>query len=198
MVNEARKQIFLSHAGQDAEFARRLAARIECEWTRRQTAHEAHVFCTSEPQYRFKDLKQVLRPGSFWRRQVSEWEEELRQYLRQNLIGSAAYVLLVTKQSLEKHSTWIAFEIDVASEQTKERQQSFFYPCVAEGATFGELPEKAIRFQAIDLGSDTELDSAEGLAKIRELVTAMIENSNNISPSPIAPVFLRKKAVPLP
>ena len=101
-------------------------------------------------------------------------------------------MLLVTKQSLEKHSTWIAFEIDVASEQTKERQQSFFYPCVAEGATFGELPEKAIRFQAIDLGSDTELDSAEGLAKIRELVTAMIENSNNISPSPIALSIPRK------
>jgi hypothetical protein len=110
---------------------------------------------SSKNEYRLKELKQVLRPEANWRAETERWEEELRQFLRQNLLGSTAYLLLVTEQSIKKNSAWIQFEIDIAFERAKEVRPhgGFFAPCVAEGATLSDLPAKANRFQGIDLGS---------------------------------------------
>lgn len=152
MTGEGRKKIFLSHAGEDRNFVLRLAAQIEEEWHRQVPDSVAEVFCTSKNEDRFKELKQVLRPEANWREETERWEEELRQFLRQNLLGSAAYLLLVTKQSIKKNSAWIQFEIDIASERAGDKS-GFFFPCVAEGATFRDLPAKANMFQGIDLGS---------------------------------------------
>ncbi len=126
MTNEERKKIFLSHAGEDHDFALRLAAQIEEHWHRQVPNSAAEVFCTSKNEYRFKELKQVLRPEANWREETERWEEELRQFLRQNLVGSAAYLLLVTKQSIKKNSAWVQFEIDIASERAKEMRGFFF------------------------------------------------------------------------
>ena len=147
MIDVPRKKIFLSHAGQDAKFALRLGRQIESQWAF-QVGDNVDVFCTSKAEHRFKGLGQ----GSDWQKEYPRWEEDLRQYLRQHLVGSDAYILLVTRQSIQKNSGWVAFEIDVASEQAVERQR-FFFPCVAEGATLSDLPDKARMFQGIELAS---------------------------------------------
>jgi len=151
MIDVARKKLFLSHAGEDADFAFRLVQQIETEW-QLQGHPFPEVFCTSHPEHRFKELQQIMHPGANLREESQRWEEELRQYLRKNLVGSEAYFLLVTKRSLRKNSAWIAFEIDVADELARERGL-FFFPLVAEGATLGDLPGKAKMFQGIELAS---------------------------------------------
>jgi hypothetical protein len=152
LANEGHKKIFLSHAGEDRNFVLRLVAQIEEQWHREVPDSVAEVFCTSKNEYRFKELKQALGPEANWREETKRWEEELRQFLRQNLLGSAAYLLLVTEHSVKKNSAWIQFEIDIASERAGDKG-GFFFPCLAEGATFSDLPEKARWWQAIDLAS---------------------------------------------
>ena len=50
-------------------------------------------------------MKQVLASEANWREETERWEEELR-LLNQNLLGSAAYLLLVTEQSIKKNSAF--------------------------------------------------------------------------------------------
>jgi hypothetical protein len=152
MTDVARKQLFLSHAGEDADFALRLARQLETEWLLQAPRSYVDVFCTSKHEHRYRDLRKTMPLGANFREEGERWEKELRQYLHQNLLTSTAYLLLVTKQSNRKSSAWIAFEIDVASEHAKQTQ-TFFFPCVAEGATLGDLPSKANEFQGIDLAS---------------------------------------------
>jgi hypothetical protein len=182
MTALARKRIFLSHAGEDAGYVFQLVEQIKDEWNRRVPDCELEVFCTSDFEHRFKDFQQYERPAPRRKSKGPRWpprklegadlhaerqryEDELRQYLRQNLIDSTSYVLLVTPRSIQKNSAWIAFEIDVASEQAEERRRVFF-PCVAEGATLSDLPDKARMFQGIELPSQDAMRQLVGLVSL--------------------------------
>src|SRR5262245_167325 len=112
MTDVARKKLFLSHASEDADFAHRLISQIEEVWQLQIPGPIPEVFCTSHPEHRFK---------ANWHEESQRRDEELRQYLRQNLVGSTAYLVLVTKRRLRNNSAWNAFEIDVADEIARER-----------------------------------------------------------------------------
>jgi hypothetical protein len=151
-------QVFLSHAGEDADLALRLASRIRDDLS--AAGCTARVFNTSSPEDRFRDFVDVVAAGERW--DPAPWEEDLREYLKGEIDRSVAYLLLVTPTSLSKSSRWIQFEIDTACD-AQSRADTLFIPCVAEGAHLSALPPQASRFQGIDL-SDAQGWSASSRA----------------------------------
>lgn len=139
-------QIFLSHAGEDADLALRIAARLERDVL--TNYGPARIFNTSAPENRFRDLEDFLPAGEEFR--PDEWEAELRAYLKHHIHSSAAYVLLVTPQSLRKRSKWIQFEIDTAYDEQQGGRIGFI-PCAAGGARLADLPSKAAAFQGVNI-----------------------------------------------
>jgi hypothetical protein len=128
--------IFLSHSGVDKEVANRLARAIERDFIDEGFV-SLRVFNTSETQYRFTDLSEVLRPGKLWRPIVARYEGALRNYLRDHLSVSSAYLLLVTKDTLYHASEWVQWEAKEATELAREHGVPFA-PCFV-GVRFGEF-----------------------------------------------------------
>jgi hypothetical protein len=131
----------------------------------RELGYEVEVFNTSEPEYRYKDLSELLSAGEDWRARAERYEEELRAYLVKNLEESAAFLALVTRKSLAAGSKVIEFEIEAARSVAFKRGKLFFFPCVADGAALQELPARAMEFQGVDLGG------SEGLGKLAEALS---------------------------
>lgn len=121
------------------------------------------IFNTSEPEYRYKELKELISPGDDFRQKAYAYDEELKNYLKRHLSESAIYLLLVTPRSLDAHSGWIEFEMHAAREVLGTEHRRFFMPCVAGGATLRELPTPANLFQGIEL--DGEPRSIHELAR---------------------------------
>jgi len=153
-------QIFLSHSGRDASRAIGLAAQLEAELTK--LGHVAHVFNTSEPEYRYGELREVLTLGEDWRSRAEQYDRELREYLRENLTKSVAFLTLVTPESLSAASKLIEFEIETARAVALQNGAAFFFPCVAGGAHLSQLPGGAIEFQGV------ALDEEGGLGRLIE------------------------------
>ena len=151
-------QVFLSHSGRDADRATQFAATLEKELI--GLGHDVEVFNTSEPEHRYTGLQKLLNAGEDWRARAQEYEEELRSYLRGHLEKSSAFLALVTPKSLAAASRVIEFEIDTAKAAANEQSSLFFFPCVADGARLGALPEGAREFQGI------ELDAEHGLERL--------------------------------
>lgn len=144
---EFKYDIFLSHAGEDHAQARAITASILRELN---STRDVRVFNTSEPENRFHEFLRTKPDEPI----TSQWDRAaLRQYLRDNMIASRSYLLLVTPQSLAKRSEWIEFEIATARELAQQRYASFFFPCVYGGATLSRLPEGAFTFQGVELSS---------------------------------------------
>ena len=155
MDYKERLSIFLSHAGEDHVIATDLARKIESALSIQ--GYIVSVFSTSEPEHRFKDIKDVLLPGDLWEPKVKKYDAELTEYLQEHLTGSFAYVLLVTRQSLIKNSEWIEMEMSIAKKET-ESKKLFFLPCVASGAKLSELPKKAKTFLGVDVSTEHGID----------------------------------------
>jgi hypothetical protein len=147
--NDRRLKIFLSHSGLDSDRSFSLQRKLEEGF--KKLGYRVKVFNTSTIEDRFKELKSVLGSAEDWAQHAEKYEEELRRYLEQNLADSMAYLLLVTPKSLEANSSWIRFEIDTAKSKSLRQRRSFFFPCVANGATLRELPEGAMEFQGLEL-----------------------------------------------
>ena len=150
-MNETESQnglptIFLSHAGEDADTASRLAFDLRKDLA--AGGIETRVFSTSESRDRFEDFIDIVAAGRTF--DADEWERELREYLLENMARSAVYILLVTPASMHKNSKWIEFEINTAYDQ-QQRKQIGFIPCTAKGASLGELPPKASIFNGLDI-----------------------------------------------
>ncbi len=148
MTDHQQSQIFLSHAGEDHKEAKKLAKRLE-KALRTKGHNNIEVFNTSETEHRFKDLHEILKSGDLFRQKAYEWSRELRKYLKKNILYSKAYLLLVTRNSAQKKSEWIKFEIEVAKKVSGKRD--FFFPCIIGGADFSDLPRDVRYFQAVDL-----------------------------------------------
>jgi len=159
--------VFLSHSGLDHKLANDLAQRLELGLNVRGLS--VRVFNTSEPENRFKDIREVIEVGANFAVETEKYEAELRAYLKGNLLSSAAYVLLVTKQSLRKNSGWIEFEMELARAPAKKKCQ-FFFPCAADGATLSQLPRVASYFQGI------QLDAHDGFRKLSGAVELVINS----------------------
>ena len=102
-------KIFLSHAGADAADARRLADKL---WDRlRRNSPDVAVFCTSQPEDRMPDPLLSIRPGQNFEMEARAAIERLRDYLRENIVTSQAYLVLVTRRSLEESRPWVRWEI---------------------------------------------------------------------------------------
>ena len=157
----SRQEVFLSHSGLDHELANSLSRRIEHELNVR-------VFNTSDAADRLKDLKQILQPGMVWAIEAERHDTQLKDYLRENLLHSKAYLLLVTERSLEANSAWIKFEMQLASEEAKHRDL-FFLPCVAGEELLGRLPRVAARFQGIAITSE------DGFRKLLDIIKRALE-----------------------
>lgn len=157
---KSRQDVFLSHSGLDHEVAESLSKRIE-------QALRIKVFNTSGSQDRFKDLRQIIKPGTDWSVEAEKYDAELKDYLRKNLLDSNAYLLLVTERSLQSDSSWIEFEMQLASEQAKHKDL-FFFPVVTEVHTLGRLPRVAARFQAIAISSE------DGFRKLLEVLRSAL------------------------
>jgi hypothetical protein len=154
--------IFLSHAGEDHLVATDLARKIKTSLFKH--GYNVEVFNTSEPEHRFKDIRDVLLPGDLWEPKIKRYDVELTDYLQQHLKGSFAYLLLVTRESLMKNSKWIEMEMSVAKEEA-ERQELYFIPCVTEVTELYEIPEKAMTFQGINVSSDEGINQLTGVLK---------------------------------
>jgi len=149
-------RLFLSHSGLDAALSISVQNAIEGHFS--ALGHRITVFNTSTPHDRFKTLESYVAPGTLWSKEVVAYENELRQYLRQSLNDSSAYLLLVTPHSLAANSKWVHFEIDVARSIARHGKTSFFFPCVADGASLTQLPSGARDFQGLDVRDSTWLE----------------------------------------
>ena len=69
---------------------------------------------------------------------------------------------LITPKSLAAASELIEFEIETARAEALKGRRPFFFPCVADGESFGDLPAAAMEFQGI------ELEEEEGLERLLE------------------------------
>jgi len=156
MSSSRKLKVFLSHSGRDAD--RSLVLQRDLEQRFNELAYDIKVFNTSTVEDRFKELESILTAGGVWREQAAQYEAELRRYIEENLVDSSAYLLLVTPVSLAANSRWIRFEIDTARSKAMTGQKAFFFPCVADGASLGELPEGASEFQGLELDGPGWLD----------------------------------------
>lgn len=108
---KSKRQIFLSHSGQDAERATALAAELERELA--LYGMEVEVFNTSEPEHRFQES-------------YGTDQSELRAYLQEHLSASKAFLALVTPQSLAAGSEVIEFEMEVARDAARHNDAGAF------------------------------------------------------------------------
>jgi hypothetical protein len=155
MADKKKLSIFLSHAGEDQLIAIDLANKIKSALLGQ--GYKVDVFNTSEPEHRFKDLKDVLLPGDLWEPKIKRYDTELAAYLQKHLALSFAYLLLVTRNSLIKNSEWIEMEMSVAKEEA-ERKKLYFIPCVTEGAELSQLPKQAETFLGLDISAEDGID----------------------------------------
>ena len=149
-------KLFLSHSGLDATLSISVQTSLEGHFS--ALRHHITVFNTSTPHDRFQTLESYTAPGTLWSREVIAYENELRQYLRQSLNDSSAYLLLVTPRSLAANSNWVRFEIDTARSIALHGKKSFFFPCVGGGTSLRQLPAGAEEFQGLDLHDPTWLE----------------------------------------
>ena len=96
-----------------------------------------HVFVTSDPADRFKELRDTFASGEDWGSRHEGWAQELRQYLSERLDQAAAYLLLVTQQSATRNSAWVRWEIQEGTELARRRDMAFV-PCLL-GVGFNAL-----------------------------------------------------------
>lgn len=87
------------------------------------------VFNTSEPQHRFEDLEARTRRGEA--ADDLRWHLDLQAYLKGNIHAADVYVLLVSPRCLEKHSRWVAFEVQTVLDASDHILR--FLPCVLGG-----------------------------------------------------------------
>ena len=171
--------MFLSHAHIDAEDALSLANDLDIRLTKAGVADVA-IFCTSKPEYSLPNPEDYMIPGAEWQKEYHIAVKELRGYLRENMITSQAYLLLVTPRSVEYSRPWIRWEMLEAQEMAKERGLRFI-PCLlgvsasalrsmvtapvsSEFAEMlaGKIPNSALHpydFQAVDVSSPAGLDT---------------------------------------
>jgi hypothetical protein len=157
-----RYEVFLSHSGRDRDRATKLAATLELKLA--ELGYRVEVFNTSEPEHRYKELKEVLSAGDDWLARSKEYEEKLRAYLSKHLKASTAFLSLVTPNSLAAGSKVVEFEMEVAGSMAREHQGPFFFPCVSDGASLRDLPRNAMRFQGL------ELDQEDGMIRLVDAV----------------------------
>jgi hypothetical protein len=170
-------KIFLSHAGADAADARRLADKL---WDRlRRNSPDVAVFCTSQPEDRMPDPLLSIRPGQNFEMEARAAIERLRDYLRENIVTSQAYLVLVTRRSLEESRPWVRWEILEAQAMAKD-QTLRFIPCLLDVPSrtlqsmvtalikseweeweVGAIPDSSLRpyeFQGVDVSSPRGLE----------------------------------------
>src|SRR5262245_49268552 len=103
----------------------------------RECAVDVTVFNTSDSSYRFE-------PGE---------DAALLERLAFNIRESMAFLALVTPKSLAAASKFIEYEIKAALQVQRAElgREVFFFPCVADGATLGELPHGSGAFVGVNL-----------------------------------------------
>lgn len=95
---QARPRVFLSHSGFDADYAITLATTLKQRLS--DLGYDIEVFNTSEPEYRFKDLRAAIMAGDDFRAVAEQYDRELRAYLERKLKESTLFLALVTANSL--------------------------------------------------------------------------------------------------
>jgi hypothetical protein len=182
-------RIFLSHAGADATDARRLANELRDRL--RRNIPDVAVFCTSQADDRLQDPSLFMSLGRNYETEGRAAAERLRAYLRENMVTSQAYLLLVTPRSIEESRPWIRWETFEAQEMAKSQALSFI-PCLLDvpfsallsmvrapiRSKFdeweaGAIPDSALRpyaFQGVDVSSPGGLEKlALGLEAIEHV-----------------------------
>ena len=131
-------------------------------------------FCTSQPEDRLPDPLLSIRPGQNFEIEARAATERLRDYLRENIVTSQAYLVLVTRRSLEESRPWVRWEIIEAQAIAKD-QTLRFIPCLLDVPSrtlqsmvtalikseweeweVGAIPDSALRpyeFQGVDVSS---------------------------------------------
>jgi len=149
----SKTQIFLSHSGLDRDLALDVAATLTQRLAER--GHHVRVFNTSAPEHRYQELQQMLSAGQAWASRATQYEDELRDYLRTQLRQSLAFVSLITRRSRTAGSDYIRFEMETAHTLAHDGARAgagFFFPLLAGGAEYQDLGDtKAETFQAVKL-----------------------------------------------
>jgi hypothetical protein len=105
--------------------------------------------------------------------------EKVREYLRENMVGSQAYLLLVTRRSLQESRPWVRWEMFEAQAIAKDQALKFI-PCLLDVPfsallsmvtvpstsawaewEAGAIPNSALHphnFQGVDVGSPKALE----------------------------------------
>lgn len=133
--------IFLSHWGEDASQALWPASHLERRLDSLGT-RSVHVFVTSDPADRFKELRDTFASGEDWGSRHEGWAQEPRQYRSERLDQAAAYLLLVTQQSVTRNSAWVLWEIHEGTNLARTRGIAFV-PCLL-GAGFNALWDASV------------------------------------------------------
>jgi hypothetical protein len=150
-----KRDVFLSHSGLDAMLATSLASDLK-RWFEVMSGPEltVEVFNTSEPEYRFDGEGKPDARGLF--RQY--YTDPLHAYLSERLRSADAFLMLITPASVQAHSEWIIFELQVAAETRNEIQGhspvgawvEFGFACLAHGAKAEDLPGVTKAFEIED------------------------------------------------
>jgi len=125
-------RIFLGHVGEDHELAASLTSAVEHGLASRDV--EVCVFNTSDDRHRFPEVDLGDDWGTADLQRVFDYGAALKEYLASSLSESVAYLLLVTRRSLDKNSGWVAFEAERAAQCDTP-----FIPCLANGLTWQEI-----------------------------------------------------------
>jgi TIR domain len=150
-----RWDVFLSHAGEDHATAAKFAEWLTDDF--RERGRNVTVFNTSVPEMRYRERPD---PRDAFSAEAMNYDEQLAEFLIENMVESTLYLLLVTPWSLAKRSQWVAYEIRVAKALADHVHRRFFFPCLAEGAEMAQLValEDAAEFSAVDVSSRSGLD----------------------------------------
>ena len=150
-------KLFLSHSGLDATLSISMKTSIEGHFS--ALGHHITVFNTSTPCDRFKTLPSYLDPGTLRTPDATRYENELEQYLLENVSDASAYLLLVTPESLAANSHWVRLEIDWALYRATHDPRYPFFPCLAGGVSVKQLPDGAQEFTELRLDDSTWLEN---------------------------------------
>jgi antiphage defense system Thoeris ThsB-like protein len=171
--------VFLSHWHEDGD---------EASWLAAELRHRLHslegvdieVFATSTPAHRFEDFNPT--GGALWQPLYEAWVEDLRAFLTEALDGAGAYLLLLTRSSMTRHSAWVRWEIRHATQRAKERGIAFI-PCllgVGYDALQSDAAGRSSEWQRLEVGKDDDgphpeaefqaidLKAADGLTRLVE------------------------------
>ena len=178
-MKSPKAQVFLSHSGHDADIAIQIAKLIEVDLAKR--GHTVEVFCTSEPEHRFKKFDDLFKNNGSSKKRLKRsvnkleyliWGKSLlKKYLRENINESLAFVSLSSTRGTDSLSEYINFELEVVKKMIPDYLISYF-PLFLDKSGEYHLPEELQRICGLII--DIENPQNPWLPQLTDAISGII------------------------